>query len=321
MKTLHVISVVSNPLNWNSRAYLFRKFIEDVLKTKQNLVDYSVEIHVVECLYAAQTTCLTEDLLKSIHYIPVSSDSVIWNKENLINIAISKLPSDWEYVAWVDGDIVFNNENWVVDTINVLDEHAVCQLWTEAHDLRVDGSTMMVHKSFCSQLDKARASKEPKLYVGLHSGYAWGATRQAIEALGGLYDVGILGSADNYMAWAFLGKVDAIIANRAMTEAEKQYLYDFQEKATAFANLGSVPGVIEHYYHGSKKDRGYSWRWKLAYDYDFDPAADVSFNADGVIQFAGNKPDLELAVLDYFQRRAEDSLEAVAELSSLDFHE
>jgi len=47
-------------------------------------------------------------------------NSYLWVKENLINVAISKLPSDWTYVAWLDTDITFSNENWVKDAIDEL---------------------------------------------------------------------------------------------------------------------------------------------------------------------------------------------------------
>ena len=321
MKTLHVISVVSNPLNWNSRSELFHKFIVDMILARESLFgsEYSLSLTIVECLYPTQVSCISSDLLPEINYVGVHSDSIIWNKENLVNIGIKNLPSDYEYVAWVDGDISFKNDNWVIDTIETLDSHGICQLWEEAHDLNYDDSIMMVHRSFCSQASTAKLSNISKIYTTWHSGYAWGATRYAIEKIGGLYEVGILGSADNYMAWAFIGKIDSVISGRLISQSEIDYLYAWQERAIEFNDLGSVPGIIEHYYHGSKKDRGYGWRWRIAVNNDFNPSTDVSFNNEGVIEFAGNKPKLVEDVLGYFKSRNEDAVSLVVE--PIDYHE
>jgi len=324
MKTLHVISVVSNPLNWNSRADLFCQFIQDTLASKVALEgsEYNLELHIVECLYADQLSCISESLQKSVDYHAVHSSSVIWNKENLINIGISKLPADWKYVAWVDGDITFQNQTWIQDTINVLDRSSVCQLWTEAWDLHANGEVMMQHRSFCSQVDTAKLCAKTKMYTTWHSGYAWGATREAVEALGGLYDKGILGSADSYMAWALIGRLDLIVSNRRISQSELQYLMTWQKRAQLFRNrLGSVPGAIEHYYHGPKHSRGYGWRWKIAADNDFNPDTDVQYNTDGVIEFTDAKPSLSVGVLEYFLSRNEDTVEAADTFVPGEWHE
>jgi hypothetical protein len=49
-------------------------------------------------------------------HIKVSTDSKVWVKENLINLGIKSLPDDWNFVAWVDADITFLNQNWVRET-------------------------------------------------------------------------------------------------------------------------------------------------------------------------------------------------------------
>jgi hypothetical protein len=284
--------------------------------------EYDLELSIVECLYADQVSCIPTELQQAAHYHAVHSTSVVWNKENLINIGISKLPRNWKYVAWVDGDLTFRNPTWIQDTVQVLDRSAVCQLWTEAWDLHANGEVMMVHRSFCSQVDTAKLAAKSKMYTTWHSGYAWGATREAIEALGGLNDKGILGSADNYMAWSLIGRVDLIIMNRQMSVAEREFLLNWQKRAQVFRNrLGSVPGVIEHYYHGPKRNRGYSWRWKIAANHDFEPTQDLRYNDDGVLEFAENKPQLAADVLSYFRSRNEDAVEAADTFVPGEWHE
>ncbi len=65
-------------------------------------------------------------------------------------------------------------------------------------------------------------------------------------------------------------------------------------------------GTIEHPFHGRKVDRGYQSRWDMFLDHGFDPTTDLKRNTDKVIEFAGNKPDLERAFDRYLRARAED---------------
>jgi hypothetical protein len=59
----------------------------------------------------------------------VSSDSKVWIKENLINLGIKTLPEDWKFVAWIDADITFLNQNWVDETKEKLQSSDIVQLW------------------------------------------------------------------------------------------------------------------------------------------------------------------------------------------------
>ena len=48
---------------------------------------------------------LPDEIEGSFMHLKYKLSSYFWCKENLINIAISKLPSDWKYVSWIDADI------------------------------------------------------------------------------------------------------------------------------------------------------------------------------------------------------------------------
>ena len=53
--------------------------------------------------------------------IRVSGNDRIWQKERLLNIAINALPTEAEFVAWVDCDVVFDNPDWVTDAQSMLE--------------------------------------------------------------------------------------------------------------------------------------------------------------------------------------------------------
>ena len=41
-------------------------------------------------------------------HLQITAPSVLWLKENLINIAVQRLSKDVEYIAWLDADIEFD---------------------------------------------------------------------------------------------------------------------------------------------------------------------------------------------------------------------
>ena len=72
-------------------------------------------------------------------------------------------------------------------------------------------------------------------------------------------------------------------------------------------NIGYVPGTIEHQWHGSKAKRAYIDRWGMFVKHGFDPWTDLKRNTYGVLEFSGNKPDLEREFANYLRSREEDA--------------
>lgn len=71
-------------------------------------------------------------------------------------------------------------------------------------------------------------------------------------------------------------------------------------------NIGYVGGTLEHMFHGRKGDRGYQSRWDMFVKHGFDPHEDLKRNSHGVLEFAGNKPELRREFDRYLQSRNED---------------
>ena len=109
------------------------------------------------------------------------------------------------------------------------------------------------------------------------------------------------------MALGLVGKVEASFPAE-ISDGYKRAVRDWAARATAHLNgkLGYVEGVIEHPFHGSKAKRGYIERWKMFLDHDFDPHTDLKRNTFNVVEFAGNKPDLERQFDLYLRSRRED---------------
>jgi len=138
-----------------------------------------------------------------------------------------------------------------------------------------------------------------------HPGFAWACTRKAYEKMGGLYEKAILGSADNIMALSLIGKGLKGV-NEESTEDYKNTILEFQNRVRSL-RLGYVPGVIRHFFHGSKKNRKYGDRWQILLKYNFSPSFHVTNDKNGILVPTDECPKKMLdEIMSYFEERNED---------------
>ena len=294
---LYVIAVVSNPARFSRRYKLFKEFCHRMQK-EDNVILFTVEL---------QQGCRP---FETDANLKLRTNDELWFKENLINIAASHLPSDWEYMAWIDADIEFQNKNWARDTIEQLQTYKILQLFSHAIDLGLKDETLQVHMGFCYQYVNGETWKEPKYGGTWHPGYAWAIRRETFDQLGGLMDFPVLGSADHHMSLAFIGLVDRYL-NSKLNYNYKLLCKIFQERCTRFVakNIGFVHGTILHHFHGNKADRKYQDRWVILTSNDFDPLRDIIKNCKGLWQLEGSKIKLRDDIIMYFRQRNEDSVD------------
>ncbi len=295
---LHVVTCVANPIRWKARVALYKKFAAHMLQS-------GVRLTVAECAYGERPfEC---DGISGVTHIGVRAKTLLWNKENLLNLAIARLPQDWRYVAWIDADITFRRPHWAAETVHALQQYDVVQPWSDAYDLGPDDEHLKTFRSFCRQYFE-RQPLGPGAYSFGHPGYAWAATREALENLGGLFDTAALGSGDHHMALALVGRAREGVP-AGVTDGYVRTLMQWQARAQRAirGNIGYVPGTIEHSWHGSKDKRAYASRWNILVRHRFDPFSDLKRNVWGVHELAGNKPELRHDIDAYFRSRNEDA--------------
>ena len=96
-ENLHVIVVISNPCLYATRYKLFNEFI-------RRLEDEDhVKIYIIEMIYPGQKFIVTQTF--NPNHLQLESSDPIWHKENMINLGVKILPTDWKAMAWVDADI------------------------------------------------------------------------------------------------------------------------------------------------------------------------------------------------------------------------
>jgi len=294
-ENLYVVLPYFNFCGFKRRRDLFIQFVERYVKTP------GLRLVVVEAMGPAALGPL------QVHeHIRLTSDSRVWLKENLINLGVKALPKDWKYVAWIDADLEFLNQNWVQETIRGLQRADVVQLWRTAVNLGPHGEAIKVDKSFAymfvgSGTDWVASDK----YGFWHPGYAWACTRQAFTKMGGLPDWAILGSGDRHLAMSLAG-LGQTSCPGTIHENYKMMLKLYERGLKNF-KVSWVDGTIIHYWHGSFTDRKYRERWDILVQNSFDPFEDIGYTDEGLVQLTSKGRRFEKYLDDYFMGRREDS--------------
>ena len=299
---LNVIIVISNPCLYARRYILMKQFVDRIQKYDSAFVN----LFIVELAYKDQIYMVTDQA--NPNHLQLRTEVPLWHKENMINIAVQKLlPKNYKAFAWIDADVEFESCTWALDTLKILNgSKDIVQLFSHAADLNSNEIAMRVFNSAGYQYSKQLpfSGKGDNFW---HPGFAWAITRRAYEKIGGLYELGILGSGDNIMMFSLLGNGLKSI-NKDSSEGYKQSITEYEKKMKTL-RFGYVPGLIRHYFHGTKANRRYTERWQILINYQYNPLTDIMYDPAGVIvpnplYFS---EELKDDIMNYFRERLEDA--------------
>jgi hypothetical protein len=296
---LHVISVISNPCLYAKRYILMKEFIKRFENEEPNCI-----LYIVELAYGNQKFIITDK--NNNKHLQLRTDIPIWHKENMINLGVKKLlPKTWKAFAWIDADLEFENNTWASDTLKILNgTKDIVQIFSHCVDMDNNEMTMKVMNSAGYQYTKQKqyTTNGENFW---HPGFAWAMTRKAFERVGGLYEVSILGSGDHIMMHCLLNNGKNSISS-TNTDDYKNSILEYEKKFCKL-RFGYVPGVIRHYYHGSKKNRGYQERWKILVNNKYSPTIHIKKDSNGlIIPTKEFSKELQQEIFDYFASRNED---------------
>jgi len=295
---LHVIAVISNPCLFAKRYILMKEFIERMERDEPDVI-----LYIVELCYEKQNFIITNK--NNSHHLQLRTTTPLWHKENMINLGVKHLlPFSWKAFAWIDADLEFESATWAKDTLKILNGcKDIVQVFSHCIDMDKNENTMKIHTSAGHQYEyKKQYNKNGSEFW--HPGYAWAMTRKAYEKIGGLFQYSILGSGDHNMMLSLLGNgIKSIHCDNS--DEYKQCILDFEKKIKGL-RFGYTPGIIRHYYHGSKKNRQYSERWQMLVKAQYKPCM-VKIGLNGVLEPSEfMKKEFIDDILIYFQQRNED---------------
>jgi hypothetical protein len=314
---LYVVTAISNPRRYTTRYHRYRAF-------EPYIENSGAILYTIEQGFGEREFEITD--ANNPRHIRIQTNSEIWHKENMLNIAIQHLPDDWKYVAWIDADVTFARPDWVYETIHLLQHYEVIQMFSQAADLDpkhkvLDGLRDGIVAHWMNEGQGSLLTGNCYGYGygyghgagNKHPGYAWAARRGALDHLGGLIDWAIVGSADWHMASALMGQLDASIGPSVVQECPRyvEFCKIWEHNAIRHLkyNIGFMEGLLMHHWHGKKFDRKYFDRWRILVDSKFDPMLDLKRDWQGLYQLTDRNHVLRDDLRKYMAQRNEDSID------------
>ena len=253
--------------------------------------------------------------------LQLQGGATLWQKERLLNLAMARLPDGCRFVAWIDCDVIFEDDNWVERAARLLERQPLAQPFDRLVHLRrgelpetaAPPQPESLRTSFASRWQAA--SLPPGVFLRPEAtfearctcGMAWVARRELLDRHR-LYDAMILGLGDKHIAAAATGLAgDAV----QCTEMSAPHGEHYRRWADSFGrdvqgDVGCVEGQIYHLWHGDLENRRYLARYRGFRDYEFDPELDLAADPTSAWRWGRDRPELHRHVADYFRGRRED---------------
>jgi len=286
---LAVITTFFNPMNYVNLRSNYLRFANEI-KKKADL--FPIELSFDDKFFI-------ED--ENVIQIKGTADNILWQKERLLALALERLPSEYTNVAWLDCDILFDNENWVDDINTALKSYKVVQVYEGAKRLDANGNIGLASTGMIKTISIMRQA--PKSMVAI-TGFGWAIRREVIDKIKFL-DTQIIGGADALMHFAFFNIKDSKI-HEQLSEPWKASVEEWSINAynEVKGSVGYIKGDITHLYHGSLTNRNYGNRYQFLKDMEFNPKEGLELDENGLWRFK-NK-DLNKYISQYFGNRDED---------------
>ena len=144
------------------------RIIQNILTVKYWLEKAHIPFYIGEVANGKQPFLFKE----AFNIIQFRTDSIMFHKENLIDILETRLPKVYTKICILDADILFSNCNWYTITSTLLDTCDICQPFNKATWLHAD-YTEHITRTNCldSSSNTLNWNKE-------HPGFVWAFNRE-----------------------------------------------------------------------------------------------------------------------------------------------
>jgi hypothetical protein len=281
----HAIVPFFNFVGWESTV---RNYVQGIRVLEAQNIPHTV----IEAALEGEEFSLPELPHELRTHVRVTTKSVLWQKERLINHAASLLPKEVGYIGILDSGILLP-QGWEERAMEALRRATIVQPFSSIHYLNKQG--MIQHtrlgRYFSWNVNRVDGDSCP--------GMAWVTTRNFFEKVG-FYDRAIVGSGDAFLFKGLLGRkisTGCLALDNDITAHCKKI---------PWGGIGYSSGTVMHLWHGDRKNRFYNGRHKILSEALYDPRKDVKVGANGTLEFATDKPKLRHDIRNYFMARDED---------------
>ena len=310
---LYVATVVFNSARYRSRWRLWQDF-------EKRCAEAGAVLYTLEIAFGARAFAITQ--ADNPHHVQMRTWDELWFKENAINLLVSRMPPEAQWIAYIDADSRPVRDDWANETIHALQHHAVVQMWSEYHCLDSKHQLSTSSHSFMNSYLSGWPTVPPKNTGGYPyhygqgpkwpgpPGLAWAWRKDAWSQVGGMLDCCVLGSGDWYMANGLINRLDNNVVSSKFSKDYRDAIFDWQRRARVLRkDIGMVPGLWLHYWHGPMNKRGYATRNQILVDTQFSPRRDLKRDWQGLYSLTDAAPTaLRDGIRQYLAARDEDQL-------------
>jgi len=239
--------------------------------------------------------------MKGWSQITATQEQVMMQKECLLNRAERMVPKEYDAIAWVDADVLFDSDDWFIETARTLDVYPIVQPFAKARWLGRAGEVIDERPSL---------GNEPSLLhrCVAHPGFAMAARRSLwTQGREGLYEGLVIGNGDVGFAAAALDQDQP--GHLAMNPALLTHYQAWAQPVRKWVKkrgIAHVSGTASHLWHGDVKDRRYLERNDILMK-TLDPAKQLTHGENGLMTWTEAAPfGLRYAVRSHFANRRED---------------
>jgi hypothetical protein len=248
------------------------------------------------------------------------SSDVLWQKERLLNLALAALPDRCEAVAWLDCDVVFEDDEWAARAAQALQRFPLLQPFQTVRETSADPwnkssgvpADIPLGYSLAYVLSQGPVTSETlrgnmRLKQRRNGGLAWVARREVLDH-DGFYDACVMGSGNRAMVCGALGMPDDAIYYLQMEPPWAEHYRAWAEKhfRSVRGCVGYTDGALIHLWHGDLVHRRYQERHREFNAFAFDPPTDIALAENGSWRWSSQKPAMHEYVARYFRERRED---------------
>lgn len=301
-----IIACYYNPQKSIYRKKAFDKFYESIKHLNHRIIELVIGDSEPDL-----------DINSSKYITQHHTESLLWHKETILNNIIKTLPKNFKYVFWLDADVVFDNNAWLTDSVNLLENgYNIVQPFSHCVHLDKDeepyelpnGLLLMdtpnninklVWRSFAyNHMTNKRLSNTIDYNTHGHVGFAWGIHRHIVDKTL-LFDHALIGGADHIMAHCAEGKYYHPCLTKTYDPDTISLICewgsDFYDMVRG--EIGAPNGTLFHYWHGDVAKRDYYHRIKK---FEKDNASIHLRDKHGY--FVPNK-EQETIIRDYYKSR------------------
>lgn len=184
----------------------------------------------------------------------VHTKSVMFHKENLFRVMEKKIPTHFTKLAFLDCDILFQDETWYEKVSKLLDTYDVVQPFETAHWLDLTYKNVTLSRKTILHL------KGDTWDFKYHPGFAWCMRRDWYKKVG-FFEYAVSGSGDTLSCAGWMKKKFPEKFQSLPSSIKDEYSKFYVKESPRITYLEG--GELFHLYHGSRVNRQYSDRHKI----------------------------------------------------------